>query len=1285
MFLAKVHARSDDPLICAFGFAGHWARAVLKMDAPKYQRSDPAILLLNEIDILLAQTRLMELYLKQAQATAANENARIHERYEAELATLRADLADKERQLQQQPTVAVEQLQRELSEKQQFYARQEAAFQRSNGEIVALQQRIAQLESDNRAAVNAARESNAIRENLAAEVSSLNLELERNRREFHQQQLAARELENGLREQLQLLQNQIAEKQAFAFSNADELRKAQQEIAALRQHLGSLQAHQDELQSSAVRELEQTRGRFESELAGLRTALADRDRSVLESQSALVEIERGLRNEIVALRGELAQKQAALLLRDDEVRAAGGQVVALQQRISELELAHRQATAATAEIDNQRRALAEEVANLQHEVEVKEKELVNRYEAVTAVELALHGRIQALQQELSRAHETSAAQEVELENQRAETANLRGQISELQRAQADTTVLDAARQQLESDLNRLRADLAQKEYLLAGRERTIGDLEARLGAEIARLRQQLEEERGAAARSHDEVRQAHSELAASREILEAQLKQKDDEIDSLRASATGQTTQLSQRVNDLQLQLAERERIVASLETRLGVEIAALHQQLAQERSIATRANEELAGFRAELTESLGRLETQLKQKDVEIESLRTSANGETVQLSNRINELQLQLAEKQLLADSRGAELDHLRTTVTELNEQLSEKESNRAQALSLLQSSHSQHSEELAQVTTACDELLRSRTALEVQLDQARSANATLRNELQEAKNRSAELEALLQSSHASRAAIEAERAQLQRDLEEIDALHNRTRADGAQELAQVRANLESEISALRSELQQKAWSLAQQQASVENLAQVHREQIRKLEARLSEQQPVAEQQARELEQAVNRAHDLQSQVDELQNALQQAQAAGARQAEQIRQEYAARLDTVNALLAVKSAEMANSGAVQANLEETLHAEVSRLRNEMQSRTAALQSREEELDRVRAEMTSVQNRIVQLESVTVRTESEAREISQAKSGLEDELSALRKELQQKSAAVAQQQAAMDELAERHRSQVEQLEASLSEQRRASDERRREVDQAQAQIAQLHNRIEELQSALQQAETSANQRTEQLHHEYQARVDALSRELTEHNAQLRDRAAYSSAHEQNLRSEIDRLISEARERNQILQNRNDELVRVKNDLDSLAERFSQLETNAVQAESSANGEAERMRTEYQAQLALLQAELSQKEWALEERQAIIAGLENEYRQQIETLRQQLAEKESAATPAAGSFVLGDPNLTDAQREKLKKLDDIDDQLRNGNALSNSLLSRRRWPGGFGSKRRWRS
>lgn len=1235
------------------------------MDTPKYQKSDPAILLLNEIDILLAQTRLMELYLKQAQVTAANENARIHEQYEAELVALRAELADKERQLQQRPAVdrdlsaAVEQLQRELSEKQQWGAGQQAAWQRSSGEIAALQQRIAQLEADNRAALNAAREANGIRESLVADVSALNQELERNRREFDHQQITARQLESSLREQLQLLQNQLADKQAYAFSSDDELGNARQEIAALRQHLGSLQALQDELQANATQSLELAQGRFEGELASLRAALTERDRSVAQSQAALVEIERGLRGEIDALRNELEQRQAALRLRDDEMRSAGGQIAALQQRVIELELAHRQAAAAHAESEKQRRDLAEEIANLQHEVEVKEKELVNRYEAVTAVELALHGRIQALQQELSRAHEASADQETELEQQRAASANLQSRIAELERSQAGTSLLDATRRELESDLNRLRADLAQKEYLLSGRERAIGELEARYGAEIAALRQQLESERGATAGVQREVDQARAELAASRDQLAAQLKQKDDEIVSLRANAAGQDAQLARQVSDLRTQLADRESAVASLEARLGDELAALHQQLAQERSSASRANDALANLQAELATLGERHDRERQAKDQAL----ASASAHNEQLAQRINQLQLDLAERQLLAESRSGELEHLRASVSQLNEQLSDNVARQAQL-----------DDELNRLTSARDDDERQHTALAVQLDQARGANATIRAELQETKNRGAELDAQLHSQHSAMAELEAQRARLRQELDELEARHQQSMADGNHALTILRSSLEAELSALRGELQQKAWTLAQHQASVENLAQVHREQIRKLEARLHDQQQVAEPQSQTLEHALNRANDLQRQVEELQSTLGQAQAAGASQAEQLRQEYAARLEELNNQLAVKSAELASSGAVRANVEESLRAEVSRLRGETQTRAEALQSREEELSRVRAEMTAVHNRIVQLQSVSARSESEAREISQAKSELESELTSLRGEVQQKAAAVAQQQAAMDELAANYRRQVEQLEVNFSAQQQAGDQRRREVDQAQARIDQLHGRIAELQSALQQAELDANRRADELRQEYAGRTGELAQP-----------APANTALDQALRTEIDRLVSEAQERNQILQDRNDELVRVKTDLDGLTERFTQIESLAIQAESNADGENESMRTEYQAQLALLQAELSQKEWALEERQAIVASMEQEHRQELDALRQQLAAKELSPAPAAGVFVLGDAHLTGEQRDKLKKLDDMENELRNGDALGTSLLNRRRWPGGFGSKRRWRS
>src|SRR5215472_6508938 len=62
-----------------------------------FNSPNPLVLLLNEIDILLAQMRLMELCLNQAQARANYERELAHQKYEAEIATIRRALASSER------------------------------------------------------------------------------------------------------------------------------------------------------------------------------------------------------------------------------------------------------------------------------------------------------------------------------------------------------------------------------------------------------------------------------------------------------------------------------------------------------------------------------------------------------------------------------------------------------------------------------------------------------------------------------------------------------------------------------------------------------------------------------------------------------------------------------------------------------------------------------------------------------------------------------------------------------------------------------------------------------------------------------------------------------------------------------------------------------------------------------------------------------------------------------------------------------------------------------------
>jgi len=190
---------------------------------------------------------------------------------------------------------------------------------------------------------------------------------------------------------------------------------------------------------------------------------------------------------------------------------------------------------------------------------------------------------------------------------------------------------------------------------------------------------------------------------------------------------------------------------------------------------------------------------------------------------------------------------------------------------------------------------------------------------------------------------------------------------------------------------------------------------------------------------------------------------------------------------------------------------------------------------------------------------------------------------------------------------------------------------------------------------------------------------ITQDEAAL-ERGASLADLERTLRDEIERLRHEAQQKNQILQDRNDELVRVKAQLDALHERLNQLESSTSETESTFDGEAERMRTEFQAHLALLQAELSQKEWALDERQAKARGMEQDLRQDIESLRRQVAESETVERQAGQALVSDEPRSNPTQDARLEVAS-------NPAAVEpvSSFASHRRWNNGFGRKRRWRA
>jgi DNA repair exonuclease SbcCD ATPase subunit len=251
----------------------------------------------------------------------------------------------------------------------------------------------------------------------------------------------------------------------------------------------------------------------------------------------------------------------------------------------------------------------------------------------------------------------------------------------------------------------------------------------------------------------------------------------------------------------------------------------------------------------------------------------------------------------------------------------------------------------------------------------------------------------------------------------------------------------------------------------------------------------------------------------------------------------------------------------------------------------------------------------------------------------------------------------------------------------------RRALSTAQALQQNTQAKLDQLRLQLAEAQLIAERRAAEIDG-FKEQLAALNRRRAQPlsvNAPLeKQRHALAQDHEfsrreneQSLREEIERLVHEAEEKSQILQNRNDELVTVKATMDALQERLSAAETTSAGKEAAVEMELERMHSEFQAQLALLQAELSQKDWALQEREALSQSLEQNYRHEIDSLRQRLDEEKSHNVSAREEFTMG-AMQRDAAPD-VRPTSQLDDHYMDASAQG------RRWHTEFIWKRRWKA
>jgi chromosome segregation ATPase len=925
------------------------------MDPPNVIQSHPAAWLLSEIEILLAQAQLMELYLKQVRAAASTQAAQLHHHYQSESTSLPIELRQKARDLaairqewgegEERLQGRFQQLTAEISKKQPITDRCESKRGQIDAEIDSLRARIGQFESANEDSAPRAQEAQLARDSLRNEVAALSDLLREKSREIEQRQEAARQFERELNDQIRQLERRLAENRTLLEAKDTDLQRANAEIAQLGEHSAVLETSRAEAHANAARELEQVRAGFEARLAELQTALGEKDRAVNACHAAMAGIQSGVEVQIHDLKNQLDQKQTLLESRDGELAELEARLAERQARIGGLEQANQEALAAASELAAVRQNYETEIQELRSQLRRNQEILEENQAAARALEESRQAEIRELKDRLDQEHGLLETGEHELRNARSHITGLQQQILKLEATagelqEAAQHQLEQARVGFEAQLTQQRDLLAQKEQALQERAATITEIDRDLRAQIGDLESQL-------ARQQALLAGRDGELAALRSELDA----KERSLADQRASLTALEAERRTLSEALEARLAQSRDLVASKDSeleRVRSEHAALREQAAQ-LELLQKQTERLLSAQAEQIRDrvhceLAAVDASLKQKERELQAEQDSAAESQVRLHGKIERLQTELEEKRLLLEERDHEISDLKEQSRNLPERLAQLESSNQQVQADAAAALERNREvQQAELTALREELRTKVEALAEQQIGANSLEAKLLAQSTDLQEQLADARRLLNSQEESLNTAQMEfNAHLEQKDQALGAIQSRA--------ADLEATLNSKIQELQARL-------VEEEARANELQRRQEAQRTELQEQLAATQRQLEERQQALDSANATAGALQERVARLDARNREAQAVAdetGRKREALESALAELRDELQkkeSALAERQATIENLAQAHKNEIQTLEAKLAELRRaEAQQIPQPLERRTEKPVRVKA-----------------------------------------------------------------------------------------------------------------------------------------------------------------------------------------------------------------------------------------------------------------------------------------------------------------------------------------------
>lgn len=656
--------------------------------------------------------------------------------------------------------------------------------------------------------------------------------------------------------------------------------------------------------------------------------------------------------------------------------------------------------------------------------------------------------------------------------------------------------------------------------------------------------------------------------ASDQRPLEDELRKTTEMLKSKESALLELEKTLSERIDDLDDQLKSTEK----LQLERGRELDALKTEL-REAQAAKHAAQKLRA------EELSRQTDTLAAKDAALNDLEKG-------LTAKIRTLENQASDHRELFESRGAELEALKTEMSIATARLASLAAAKEHADHLLQQELQQKAELVQSKDKAFKELqersvaglrsLQARLADQEKRGQERDQElAALRDQLSEAdavKERAETLAAdELRKARQEMAAKDAAMKELERNsLAKIDSLN--LQLNEKQDLWQSRG---TEIEAFRSEINLLTARLADTASAKERVEALLQQELKNgaealqaKDAGLKEVQTKLSARLRQLENQITEKDAILAQshaeLKDLRIQLSRAHVSGKETEERLRQELTERTHSLRAEeLTKEKQELAAKDAAMKELEQELTGRIRALETQVSDYQQLSQSRGTELETLKAEMNVVAAQLANVSAEKLQADN-----------------LLRQELHQKSGLLQSKDKAFQELQERSAAGIRSLEARLTDQEKRGQEREQE-------LARLTTQLAELGASKNRAEIS------------------LADELRREKQELAAKDTALKELERKYLNQIDSLNARLRDNEDVWQSRGSELEGLKSEMNVMTARLAEMQSAK-----------ERVEVLLQEELDKTAKALQAKDHGLKEAQAKLAAI-------VRSLENQLAEKEN--------------------------------------------------------------